>query len=167
MTDGFTPVEAALLDSLSRERGLLRDRNIVNGMVLHEIANAATVVASGLDLIKHHPPNSPTYLFAVQQIDRGVGVLREMVDGLRALFDSTGAKLALVHGNLGAFVSKVVHDPVLVGSAAGRRVTVMAGENLTESSYCATLLRHALANLLRNALRYSPPQSPVTVLVRA
>lgn len=163
--DGFTRIEQALLDSLERERALLHQRDVVNGMVLHEIANAVTVVASGLELVKHSRAESPTHTFALQQIGRGVSVMSELIRGLRVLAESTGDPPVFARGDLPAFVQSVVTDPVLTAASAANRVRVVVRDHGTPALFCSTLLRHALSNLVRNALKYSPAQSPVTVIV--
>ncbi|MDO8597968.1 MAG: sensor histidine kinase [Sulfuricaulis sp.] len=167
MTDGFTQIESALLDSLERERALLHQRDLVNGMVLHEIANAVTVVAGGLDLIKHANPASPTYTFALERVGSGVQVMSEMIRGLRVLQESVGELPVFQRGDLYAFVRNVVTDPVLVAENAARRVLVFNRDKNPQTLFCSTLLRHALGNLVRNALKYSLAGSPVTVVIGA
>jgi len=54
---------------------------------------------------------------------------------------------------------------VLTAASAPERVSVVVRHHDTPTLFCATLLRHALSNLVRNALKYSPPQSPVTVIL--
>ncbi len=167
MIAGFTKIESALLDSLERERALLHQRDLVNGMVLHEIANAVTVVAGGLDLIKHATQGSPTYAFALERVGGGVKVMSEMIRGLRVLQEGVGELPTFQRGNLGAFVQSVATDPVLVAEYAASRVLVVNRDEDPHPLFCSTLLRHALANLVRNALNYSPPHSPVTVTIGA
>ena len=165
MTDGFTKIETALLDSLERERALLRQRDLVNGMVLHEIANAVTVVAGGLELLQHNRSGTSTHGFAVEQIHRGAAVMIEMIRGLRVLTESTGDSPAYVRGNLPAFVRNIVTDPFLIGTNLVDRVNVIVRGSQKPTLYCATLLRHALSNLVRNALKYSLSDTKVTVIV--
>jgi signal transduction histidine kinase len=167
MSDGFTKTETALLEALERERALLHQRDLVNGIVLHEIANAVMVVAGGLDLIQQAEPGTPIHTFALQRIGGGVQVMSEMIRGLRVLLEGIGEMPAFQRGDLQTFVRDVVTDPVLVAESAAGRVRVMARGHEAQPLFCATLLRHALSNLVRNALKYSPPDSPVTVVVGA
>ena len=165
MTDGFTKIESALLDSLERERALLHQRDLINGMVLHEIANAVTVVSGGLEMVKHHRPDSPAYSFSLQQIGRGVQVMSELIRGLRVLVESTGESPVFARGDLPTFVRSVVTDPVLVAANAVGRVTVCVRGDDPHPRFCASLLRLALGNLVRNALSYSLAGSPVRVVI--
>ncbi len=165
MIDGFTRVETALLDSLERERALLHQRDVVNGMVLHEIANAVTVVASGLELLKHSRSDTSTHTFALEQIGRGVDVMSELIRGLRVLAESTGESPTYTLGDLPAFIRSVVTDPLLAGTTQAGRVRLLVRGARAPTLFCGPLLRHALGNLVRNALKYSPPGTPVSVLV--
>lgn len=167
MSEGFTKTETALLDALERERALLHQRDLVNGIVLHEMANAVAVVASGLELVKQVLPETGSCAFALRRIGGGVRVMSEMIHGLRLLLDGIGEQPTFQRGDLRAFVQGVVTDPVLVAEDAVHRVRVTACDYEAEPLFCATLLRHALGNLVRNALKYSPPESLVTVVVGA
>ncbi|MBI5690456.1 MAG: sensor histidine kinase [Verrucomicrobia bacterium] len=167
MNDGFTRIETALLEALERERAALHQRDLIHGVALHEIANAVTVVASGLELIKHNTPDSSTHAFALQQIHRGVNVMSDLIRGLRVLLESTAEPAVFSRADLFAFVRSVVTDPHLVGNGAIGRVGVVLRGGEATTSFCPVLLRHALSQLVRNALKYSAPQTPVTVSVGA
>jgi signal transduction histidine kinase len=167
MNDGFTKTEAALLEALERERALLRQRDLINGIVVHEMANAVTVVASTAELLRTTEPRSPVYQFSLTQLRGGVQALNEMIRGLRMLLDGEGDQPKFVRGDLTSFVRSVVTDPVLINEAAPHRVTLSSRHPPAHSFYCPTLLRHALGNLVRNALKYSAAENRVLVLVGA
>ncbi len=162
---GFTKTEAALLEALERERALLRQRDLVNGIVLHEMSNAVAVVMGAAELIRHHGASAPTFHFAMQRILSGTQMMDEMLGGLRVLLGENGAEPVFEQGDLAAFVRETVTDPLLVTESAVRRVRVVSRLNEEEKLHCPALLRHALGNLVRNALRYSPSTRPVTVII--
>lgn len=165
MSDGFTKTEAALLEALERERALLRQRELINGIVVHEMANAVTTVTSTTELLLGSAPGSPLHEFALRQLRGGTRTLSDMLGGLRVLVDSAGAPPVLAAGDLEAFVRTTVTDPVLVTNSAPGRVVFANRAPRYSGAFCASLLRLALANLVRNALKYSPAQSAVKVIM--
>lgn len=165
MSEAFTKTETALLEALERERALLRQRDLINGIVLHEIANAVTVVTSTSELLRTAEPRSPIYQFSLTQLHGGVQMLNEMIRGLRILLDSEGDPPKFVQDDLPAFVHQTVTDPVLVNESAVNRIELSHRRNPASSIYCPSLLRHALGNLVRNALKYSAPQHRLLVIV--
>lgn len=165
MNDGFTKTEAALLEALERERALLRQRDLVNGIVLHEMSNAVAVVLGAVELIKLNGTRSPTFHFALQRIGGGARLMNEMLGGLRVLLGGEGNEPVFERRDLPAFVRSIVHDPVLTAESAPTRVEVESRLAEPMQVFCPALLRHALANLVRNALRYSPAPRPVSVII--
>jgi signal transduction histidine kinase len=167
MITGFTKTETALLDALERERALLRQRDLINGIIVHEMANAVTVVASTSELLRSSEPRSPMHQFALLQLRGGVQALNEMIRGLRVLLEGEGEPPKFTQGDLTAFVQSVVADPVLVAETAGGRITLISRSTASSSTYCPALLRHAIGNLVRNALKYSVPDSRISVAIGA
>jgi len=165
MSDGFTKTEAALLEALERERALLKQRDLVNGIVLHEMSNAVAVVMGAVELIKLNGTRSPTFHFALQRVGGGARLMNEMLAGLRVLLGGEGNDPVYERRDLPAFVRSIVTDPVLTAENASTRVEVHSRLPDPIQVFCPALLRHAIANLVRNALRYSPPPRPVTVII--
>ncbi len=165
MSEGFTRTEAALLEALERERALLKQRDLVNGIVLHEMSNAVAVVLGAVELIKLNGTRSPTFHFALQRVGGGARLMNEMLAGLRVLLGGEGNDPVFERRDLTAFVKSIATDPVLTAENASTRVEVRSRLADPITVFCPALVRHALANLVRNALRYSPPPRPVTVTV--
>ncbi len=165
MSEGFTKTEAALLEALERERALLKQRDLVNGIVLHEMSNAVAVVMGAVELIKLNGTRSPTFHFALQRVGGGARLMNEMLSGLRVLLGGEGNDPVYERRDLPAFVKSIATDPVLTAENASTRVEVLTRLTDPTRVFCPALVRHAIANLVRNALRYSPPPRPVTVIV--
>jgi signal transduction histidine kinase len=165
MNDGLTKTEIALLEALQRERVLLQQRDWVSGIILHELSNAVTVVSGGVDLINLVPTGTPAYTSALQQLQQGSASLRQLLAGLRVLIDSTGAPPVFEAVNIMEFVQELAADPVLVSREDSLRVRLQLRQPLAVWRISPVLMRHALGNLLRNAIRYSPPGSAVRVTI--
>ena len=81
------------------------------------------------------------------------------------LIDSTGTPPAYEVLNIRDYVRELVTDPVLVGATDEARLQLVPRQAHSGWRISPALLRHALGNIVRNALRYSTPQSPVTVII--
>ena len=165
MSEGFTKTEAALLEALERERALLKQRDLVNGIVLHEMSNAVAVVMGAVELIKPNGTRSPTVHFALQRVGGGARLMNEILSGLRVLIAGEGSDPVYERRDLPAFLKSIATDPVLTAENASTRVEVRSRLGDPTAVFCPALVRHAVANLVRNALRYSPSPRPVTVTV--
>jgi signal transduction histidine kinase len=166
MNEGLTKTEIALLEALQRERVLLQQRDWVSGIILHELSNAITIVSGSVDLINLVPPGSPAYKSSLQQLQNGSSTLRQLLAGLRVLIDSTGTPPAFEHIDMAGFVRDMIADPLLMGGGDGRRIVLrplLPGSVPWRIS--PGLMRHALGNVLRNALRYSQPGSGLSVVI--
>jgi signal transduction histidine kinase len=165
MNDGLTKTEIALLEALQRERILLQQRDWVSGIILHELSNAVTVVTGSADLINLVPHGSSGYNVALNQLQHGSATLRQLLAGLRVLIDSTGTPPAFEVLNITDYVRELVTDPVLVGATDEPRLQLVLRPAHSGWRISPVLLRHALGNIVRNALRYSTPQSSVTLTI--
>ncbi len=165
MNDGLTRTEIALLEALQRERILLQQRDWVSGIILHELSNAASIVTGGVDLVNLVPPGTPAYATALQKLQQGAYSLRQLLAGLRVLIDSTGTPPTNEDVNVMEFVQELTGDPVVVSRDDSRRVRLQLRQPLVTWRISPTLLRHALGNLMRNALRYSTPGSSIQITI--
>lgn len=165
MNDGLTKTEQALLEALQRERLLLQQRDWVSGIILHELSNAVTVLGGSADLLASSVPGSPPHDLALLKLQQGSNTLAQLIAGLRELIDSTGATPEFAEVEIGAYVRGLIADPLLVDGAAVRRVQVQRRDGGEVWRLSPRLMRHALGNILRNAVRYSPPGQPVTVII--
>ncbi len=91
--------------------------------------------------------------------------MNEMLSGLRVLLGGEGNDPVYEKRDLPTFIRSIAMDPVLTAENAATRVDVVSRMTDPIAIFCPALVRHALANLVRNALRYSPPPRPVTVIV--
>lgn len=165
MNDALTKTELALLEALQRERILLQQRDWVSGIILHELSNAVTVVNGSADLLGIVPPDSPVYTVAMERLQGGSGTLRQLLNGLRELIDSTGAAPVMERIDIVDFVRNLTADPLQMGEGMPERIRVYAGSLVPRWRISPGLMRHVLGNVLRNALRYGTPGSNVSVVI--
>ena len=91
--------------------------------------------------------------------------MNEILSGLRVLIGGEGSDPVYEWRDLPAFLKSIATDPVLTAEKASTRVEVRSRLGDPIAVFCPALVRHAVANLVRNALRYSPSPRPVTVTV--
>jgi two-component system sensor histidine kinase CpxA len=81
-----------------------------------------------------------------------------------ARLNGTDAPIEREPFDLDEMIEEVVHDASFEGAAKGCRISVQ-GSAGTAVNGNRELLRSAIENVLRNAVRYSPPDAPVEVAV--
>jgi len=150
----------AMADRLRANRSamtqLLRD-------ISHELRSPLARMRVALGLARQPAADVP------RQIDR----LEREIERLDSLISQV-LKLARLHGtdapfaretfDLDEVIDEVVRDASFEGAAQGCRIDLHGTANAAISG-SRDLLRSAIENVLRNAVRYSPPQSPVDVRV--
>ena len=108
---------------------------------------------------------------ATRQLDRlehEIERLDELISQVLKLarLNGTEAPIQREQFDLDEVIEEVVHDANFEGAAKGCRVSV-AGTARRSVNGNRELLRSAIENVLRNAVRYSPPGAPVEVAVES
>lgn len=166
MNPGLTKTEMALLEALEAERTLNRRRSLTQGIILHEMSNALTALLGGVELLELKLPAGVDQFDALKDIHRGSLHLRELLAGLRILTGQDDARPQFITGDLAEFVRGVVRDSIAESSSELRaRVRVSSRLSQPMKRYCPVLLRHAIGNLVRNALRYGDPAREVAISI--
>jgi two-component system, OmpR family, sensor kinase len=149
----------AMADQLRANRSattrLLRD-------ISHELRSPLARMRVALGLARQPPADFP------RQLDR----LEREIERLDAMISQV-LKLARLHGTdalltrepfeLDEIIEEVVRDANFEGAMKNCRVNLQGATNVSVLGN-RELLRSAIENVLRNAVRYSPPDSPVEVL---
>jgi two-component system OmpR family sensor kinase len=165
MSDPFTHTELALLDALQRERRLLRQRELFNRIVLHEISNAVTVIMGTTTLLEINRHDPAGLEASIKRLRVGSNSLEALLKGLKCMISAETDTPERKSIDLNAFVRQVAADPAWVGPAGRERLQVEQRGAATPVEVCPALLQHALGNLMRNALAYGTTGQPVRVVL--
>ncbi len=143
--------EEALLDSLVAERRLSEERALLPGLLQHDLANVLCQVSLSTSLLGSAPADAEREM-ALRDIQGGVRRMNDLLGGMRLLFLDRGGASDFARGDLAAFVTKLAREPGVWPTGAG--ITLQLPATMW-CSFSPTLLRHALVNLIGNAVAYS------------
>ena len=156
-------------ESLKRERelGVLRSRFI--SMVSHEFRTPLTAIMASSEMLQHYSDR----LDAEQRIAETAAIARE-VERLSALIDEviamgradeSGFEYNPEPVDLGQLVREVA-DRALLSASRSHEITVRGGETCGSVDADRKLLDHILANVIGNAVKYSPSGEPIDIALR-
>jgi PAS domain S-box-containing protein len=156
-------VEKEMEIALQKERELNELKSNFLSMTSHEFRNPLTVILSAAELLQVNRQNvsDPKTSKYIDQIHKSVENLLELLDNLLILGEADSNKLVVQRKaiNLAEFCEDLLETLEL--SSPSRRIHLV---NHCEDIFWPMdekLLAHILNNLLSNALKYSPNQTPV------
>jgi len=161
--------EAELLRTLAREKelGLLRSKFV--SMVSHEFRTPLGIIQSSAEILDEYfgrldPGERREHLKSIQRNTRRMAALMEVVL-LIGSFDAGRMEFKPAPVDLERFVRDVIDD---ILSATERRcpIHLETPAALEPATADDRLLRHALTNLLTNAVKYSEPGKAVNVILQ-
>ena len=142
-------------DLITSERQLIRD-------ISHELRSplARLNVALGLARRRAHEETVP----ALDRIEREAETLNEMIGRLLALarMDAASEPPDPMRFDLQAMVAEIAADAAFEAQERGTSVQVVSSEPCSVLG-SAELLHSAIENVVRNAIRYSKPGTPVQI----
>jgi two-component system sensor histidine kinase CreC len=144
-------LEDTLLQALIEERRLSEERALVPGLMQHDLANVLTQVTLASDFLTDAPEGAQREE-AMRGIRNGVKRMNELLMGMRVLYHNRGGAADYARSDLAAFVSNLAGEPGVW--PPGAPITLELPKSLW-CSFSPTLLRHALVNLIGNAVAYS------------
>jgi signal transduction histidine kinase len=144
-------VEEALFAALEEERKLSEERALLPGILQHDLANVLCQVSLSASILKTADDGEERER-CLSDLLGGVKRMNELLAGMRFLFLTRGGAGDFARGDLVEFVTKLVREPGVW--PAGAPVTLELPATL-EVSFSPLLLRHALVNLIGNAVAYS------------
>ena len=148
-----------------RMEGLLTAQHRLLGDISHELRSPLARLNVALAIARRHSGEGATG--ALDRIERETGRLNELIGQLLALsrMENGDAPPALAEIDLGKLVEEVAIDADFEARASGRGVTVEAAENCFISG-SPELLRSAIENVVRNAVRYTAEGTEVKIALK-
>jgi two-component system sensor histidine kinase CpxA len=141
---------------LAAERRLLQD-------VSHELRSPLARLSFALELVRKSPSSDEAFQRVKKEVDRISRLIADLLQVTRAEGDSGSRNEELISTD--EFLREIVEDCNLDAVARGCRIEL--GEaGIREFSGDPELLRRAVENVLRNALRYTPPGQCVEITSR-
>ena len=151
----FNRMAGRIEDLITSERQLIRD-------ISHELRSplARLNVALGLARRRADEETVP----ALDRIEREAETLNEMIGRLLALarMDAASEPPDPESFDLNAMVAQIASDAAFEAQERGTSVQVVSSESCSVMG-SAELLHSAIENVIRNALRYSKPGTPVQI----
>ena len=138
---------------LAAERRLLQD-------VSHELRSPLARLNFALELVRKNPSSDEAFQRVKKEVSRISRLIGDLLQVTRVEGDSLSRNDEAIA--IGPFLSEIVEDCQLEATVRGCRVEHRS-EGVGEFRGDRELLRRAVENVLRNAIRYTPPGQSVEV----
>jgi two-component system sensor histidine kinase MprB len=151
----FNAMLEALEDSVGRQRRLVADAS-------HELRTPLTAARTNVDLVREGKLPEEEVRHALDEASVELNSLTSLVSDLVELARGTERKLRIEDVQLDDLVAGVVER----AKSRAPQATFVSSLSPTVVRVDAVLIERAISNLLDNALKYSPPGTPIEVTVR-
>ena len=151
----FNGMLAALEESVGRQRRLVADAS-------HELRTPLTAARTNVDLVREGKLPEDEVRHALDEASVELNSLTSLVSDLVELARGTERKLRIEEVQLDDLVAGVVER----AKSRAPQATFVSSLSPTVVRVDAVLIERAISNLLDNALKYSPPGTPIEVTVR-
>lgn len=157
-----------LLRELGRINGELASQRRLSAMTVHDLSNPAQVITGLSELLLEHQDLDPVVRRRLEQMHRSAMTMSAMISDLSAgLALEENSRLTIEQVNLRELVTSVVDRTRVLAVAKEMRLLLLVDQT-EEARGCwvegdPVKLERALANLLGNAIKFSPPRSTVSV----
>jgi two-component system sensor histidine kinase MprB len=151
----FNTMLEALEDSVGRQRRLVADAS-------HELRTPLTAARTNVDLVREGKLPEEEVRHALDEASVELNSLTSLVSDLVELARGTERKLRIEEVQLDDLVAGVVER----AKSRAPQATFVSSLSPTTVQADAVLIERAISNLLDNALKYSPPGTPIEVTVR-
>ena len=135
--------------------------------VSHELKTPVTSIKGFVETLLEQPPEDPTeaahFLGIInRQTDRLESIISDLLALSRLEEDNRTGNLEMVELSLNQLLERVVRDISSRDPQASSRLSINCNDEM-RARINAPLLEQAIANLIENALKYSPEDSPVLI----
>lgn len=144
-------LEEALFQALEEERTLSEERALLPGILQHDLANALCQVSLSAAILTTVTTEAER-ASCMRDVQGGVKRMSELLTGMRFLFLTREGAADYDRGDLPAFITDLVREPGVWPSGAPIELEL---PTRMVCSFSPTLVRHALVNLIGNAVAYS------------
>jgi signal transduction histidine kinase len=144
-------LDSALLEALVAERKLSEERALLPGMLQHDLANVlchVTLASSMLDAVMTEEQRS----VVTREVQGGVKRMNELLAGMRVLYDHRAGAGDFRRADFAGFLTDLVRTKGVWPAGAPIHLDVPA---MMWCTFSPTLVRHAIVNLIGNAVAYS------------
>jgi signal transduction histidine kinase len=161
----------ALRSEKAQLEELLRLREELANMIVHDLRNPLSVITTGLDLLEHAPPANTEATYAdmvTEMMGRSVRRMQRLVNTLLdiACLEEGHMTLHLLPLDVSSLVEEVIEEERPL--AQGKRVTLenRATGELSRVLADPDVIPRVVANLLDNAIKFTPRGGRVWVETR-
>lgn len=155
LSETFDQMADRIQTLLVAERQLLQD-------ISHELRSPLARLSFAAELARTAPDRGAAIDRLKREIDRLTSLVSSLIEVTRAEGDPMlDAKRSM---DVALLVTEVVNDCRLDAEMRGCQITYTNGTRVQVEGN-AELLRRAFENILRNAIRYAPPESPIDVVL--
>jgi two-component system, OmpR family, sensor histidine kinase CpxA len=153
----FDAMASRIEELVSRQRQLISD-------VSHELRSPLARLYVALDLGRERKGDDPAF----DHMEKDIGLLSEMIGRLLtvARLDTSSQPVPMTSVDLTQIVSQIVRDAAFESRERNGGVELTAPEQFFVQGD-AKLLQSAIENLVRNAISYTEPGTPVEVLLQS
>jgi len=153
----FNAMASRIEELVSRQRQLISD-------VSHELRSPLARLYVALDLGRERKGNDPAF----DHMEKDIGLLNEMIGRLLAVarLDTSAPPVPMMPVDLTEIVSQIVRDADFESRERNCSVKLTAHEQFLVQGN-AKLLQSAIENVVRNAIGYTVPGTPVGVLLQS
>jgi signal transduction histidine kinase len=153
----FDSMASRIEELVSGQRQLISD-------VSHELRSPLARLYVALDLARERKGNDPAF----DHMEKDIGLLNEMIRRLLtvARLDPSAPPVPMTSVNLTEIVSQIVRDADFESRERNGSVKLTADEQFFVQAD-AKLLQSAIENIVRNAVAYTEPGTPVEVLLQS
>jgi two-component system, chemotaxis family, sensor kinase Cph1 len=149
---------AALTHRLERDAARLRaaeaELDLLAHWIAHDLRSPLTVMGGFAELLRKHsgPALDEKGSHYLQTLENSTIQIGQMLDDILALSRMSRSEMHLVHIDVETLARRIIAD---LDATKGERRVVWTVEKLPTVQADPTLLRHALASLVSNALRFT------------
>jgi signal transduction histidine kinase len=162
----------ALRSEKTRLEELLRLREEMSDMIIHDLRNPLGVIKTGLDLlarVRVVESDSEYSAHVIQTIEKSTTRMQRLVDTLLDITRLEKGAMALSMGpmDLGALVEDTVADLSPLAEVGNVTLNSRLAEEFLLALADQDVVERVLVNLIDNALQFTPPDGQVWVEARA